>query len=188
MRHRILKYGWLIGALALAGCNDWLDVNPKSQVKQEALFSSESGYQDALTGIYTIMARTDMYGGNETMGFLDMVAQVYTEVASTYEGALKYDYEASAIETIIDAIWSGNYNAIANCNYILDAIDGQKDIFSSGIYEAVKAEAMALRAFLHFDLLRGFAPSYTVGANEKAIRLSNNRDRPLLASNIYWLC
>ena len=118
MRHRILKYGWLIGALALAGCNDWLDVNPKSQVKQEALFSSESGYQDALTGIYTIMARTDMYGGNETMGFLDMVAQVYTEVASTYEGALKYDYEASAIETIIDAMWSGNYNAIANCNSI----------------------------------------------------------------------
>ena len=185
MRHRILKYGWLIGALALAGCNDWLDVNPKSQVKQEALFSSESGYQDALTGIYTIMARTDMYGGNETMGFLDMVAQVYTEVASTYEGALKYDYEASAIETIIDAIWSGNYNAIANCNYILDAIDGQKDIFSSGIYEAVKAEAMALRAFLHFDLLRGFAPSYTVGANEKAIPYVDHvTNKPIAQSTV----
>ena len=56
MKYKILKYSWLIGALALTGCNDWLDVNPKSQVKQEALFSSESGYQDALTGIYTIMA------------------------------------------------------------------------------------------------------------------------------------
>ena len=29
--------------------------------------------------------------------------------------------------------------------------------------EAVKAEAMALRGFLHFDVLRGFAPSYLRG-------------------------
>ena len=169
MKYKILKYSWLIGALALTGCNDWLDVNPKSQVKQEALFSSESGYQDALTGIYTIMARTNMYGGHEMMGFLDMVAQVYTEVASDYEDALKYNYDATTIEEVINDIWSGNYNAIANCNYILDNIDEQKGIFSTGIYEAVKAETMALRAFLHFDLLRGFAPSYVVGANEDAI-------------------
>ena len=169
MKYNALKYGWLIGTFLLSGCNDWLDVNPKSQVKQEALFSSESGYQDALTGIYTIMAKTDMYGGNETMGFLDMVAQVYTEVSYTYEDVLKYNYEASSIESIINAIWSGNYNAIANCNYILAAIDEQQDVFSEGVYEAVKAEAMALRAFLHFDLLRGFAPSYAVGAEELSI-------------------
>lgn len=169
MKYNALKYGWLIGIFLLTGCNNWLDVNPKSQVKQEVLFKSESGYQDALTGIYTIMSRTDMYGGNETMGFLDMVAQVYTGVSSTYEDALEYNYDASIIEGIINAIWSGNYNAIANCNYILDAIDEQQDIFSVGVYEAVKAEAMALRAFLHFDLLRGFAPSYVVGAEELAI-------------------
>ena len=83
MKYTILKYGMLAGALLFGGCSNWLDVDPKSQVKQEALFESEAGFQDALTGIYTMMARTGMYGGHETMGFLDMVAQTYTEVIYT---------------------------------------------------------------------------------------------------------
>ena len=70
MKYTILKYGMLAGALLFGGCSNWLDVDPKSQVKQEALFESEAGFQDALTGIYTMMARTGMYGGHETMGFL----------------------------------------------------------------------------------------------------------------------
>lgn len=62
MKYTILKYGMLAGALLFGGCSNWLDVDPKSQVKQEALFESEAGFQDALTGIYTMMARTGMYG------------------------------------------------------------------------------------------------------------------------------
>lgn len=102
MKYTILKYGMLAGTLLLGGCNNWLDVDPKSQVKQEVLFESEAGFQDALTGIYTIMARTDMYGGHETMGFLDMVAQTYTEVIYTYEDVLKYNYEETNSKACID--------------------------------------------------------------------------------------
>lgn len=169
MKYRIVKYIGLAGTLLVGGCSDWLDVDPKSQIKQEVLFESEAGFRDALTGIYTVMVRTGMYGGNETMVFLDMVGQVYTEVSINYMDALEYDYEATKVEECIDAIWRGNYNAIANCNHILANIDEQKDVFSSGVYEAVKAEAMALRGFLHFDLLRGFAPSYVRGADKAAI-------------------
>ena len=89
------------------------------------------------------------------MGFLEMVAQTYTEVIYTYEDVLKYNYEETNSEACIDGFWKGNYNAIANCNQILAHVDEQKGVFSSGVYEAVKAETMALRAFLHFDLLRG---------------------------------
>lgn len=169
MKHKSIKYACLALALLLAGCNDWLDVNPKSQIKQEALFESESGFRDALTGIYTIMGRTGSYGGNQTMGFLDMVAQVYTEVAASYVDIPKYDYTSAQAEKCIDSIWRTNYNAIANCNYILANIEERKGIFSTGVYEAIKAETIALRAFLHFDLLRGFAPSYLVGAEQIAI-------------------
>ena len=133
MKYRIVKYIGLAGTLLLGGCSDWLDVDPKSQIKQEVLFESESGFRDALTGIYTVMARTQMYGGTETMGFLDMVGQVYTEVSIDYADALNYDYEATKIEKCIDTIWRGNYNAIANCNHILANIDGRKDVFSSGV-------------------------------------------------------
>ena len=35
MKYSIVKYIGLAGALLLGGCNDWLDVDPKSQIKQE---------------------------------------------------------------------------------------------------------------------------------------------------------
>ena len=37
-----LRYMMLCLSLFAFGCNDWLDVQPKSQVKEEDLFSSES--------------------------------------------------------------------------------------------------------------------------------------------------
>ena len=52
-----LRYMMLCLSLFAFGCNDWLDVQPKSQVKEEDLFSSESGFRDALTGIYALMGR-----------------------------------------------------------------------------------------------------------------------------------
>mgnify|MGYP000044762271 CR=1 FL=1 len=52
MKYRIVKYIGLAGTLLVGGCSDWLDVDPKSQIKQEVLFESEAGFRDALTGIY----------------------------------------------------------------------------------------------------------------------------------------
>ena len=45
MKYRIVKYIGLAGVLLLGGCSDWLDVDPKSQIKQEALFESEAGFR-----------------------------------------------------------------------------------------------------------------------------------------------
>jgi hypothetical protein len=52
------------------------------------------------------------------------------------------------------------YNVIANANTILSAIDEakKKNIFDNGIYELIKGEALAVRAFCYFDILRLFGP------------------------------
>ena len=34
--------------VALTGCNDWLDVSPKADMKAEDLFGTEAGFRDAL--------------------------------------------------------------------------------------------------------------------------------------------
>ena len=44
-------------AVALASCNDWLDVQPHSQIEDSELFSSESGYKEALAGVYSSIDR-----------------------------------------------------------------------------------------------------------------------------------
>ena len=160
----------LAGLLLLCmGCNDWLDVRPKSQVKEGDLFQSASGFQDALTGIYVLMGRTSTYGGNSTMGFMDMLAQTYSSVPAEYDAVLTYNYRDEAVKTKVDAMWNSNYYAIANCNYLLKNIAEHGDVMGNDLRALVEGESLALRAFLHFDLLRGYAPSYKMGKDDLAI-------------------
>lgn len=166
---KIFEYIMWLLLLCCMGCSDWLDVRPKSQIKEEELFKSESGFQDALIGIYAWMGKNETYGGNATMGFLDMAAQVYSSVNSDYSKVLGYDYKDEATKAIIDTLWSSNYYAIANCNYLLKNIAERGSVLSERKRKLIRGEALALRGFLHFDLLRGFAPSYKMGAAEAAI-------------------
>ena len=86
-----------------------------------------------------------------------------------YEDALKYNYKEEHVKGIVDTMWSSNYNAIANCNYLLQNIEKKGSVMSERLRNVVEGEALALRAFLHFDLLRGYAPSYKMGKDEPAI-------------------
>ena len=52
---KIFRYAALLVLLFCMGCRDWLDVRPNSQVKEDDLFTSESGFRDALIGIYALM-------------------------------------------------------------------------------------------------------------------------------------
>ena len=60
----------LLLALPLSSCNDWLDVSPKSQIQEGDHFSSEGGYRDQLTGVYTAMSTQSMYALNMGIGFI----------------------------------------------------------------------------------------------------------------------
>src|SRR5262245_18371801 len=57
----------------------------------------------------------------------------------------------------MDNIWGRMYNVLGNVNNILDNIDKDKAIFTGSNYEIIKGEALAMRAFIHMDLLRLFA-------------------------------
>lgn len=48
---RMLKY--IIASsllLMFSGCNDWLDVQPKSEIRSDIQFETEGGFKDALIG------------------------------------------------------------------------------------------------------------------------------------------
>src|SRR5690606_38379174 len=58
-----------------------------------------------------------------------------------------------------------NYKAIAQANFVLANIEDNKSVLSPGAYNIIKGEALGMRAFLHFDLLRLFAPALLDGSN-----------------------
>ena len=51
----VFNYLFLAFGLLIAGCSDYFDVRPKSQVLVEELFESEQGYEDQLIGVYKRM-------------------------------------------------------------------------------------------------------------------------------------
>ena len=163
MKKNILKYGFVsllgLGCLALESCSDWLDVKPKTEVEAEDLFSTEEGFKGALSGVYTAMNQPSLYGTEMTFGLVDALAQ-YWEIGMNhrYTDAVKYEYESVTTRMIVDALWSDSYNVIANANNILAYIDKMNTHFTGDNKDIIKGEALAIRAMMHFDLLRLFAP------------------------------
>ena len=159
-------------ALTFWACNDWLDVKPESSVSDEELFSTEEGFFEAINGIYIRSANNYLYGGLFSVEIQDALAQNYSYNVNDYTNYAKtsnFDFTNESFKWRNSLIWSNAYSAIVNTNLILENIDEKKDVFHEGMYELVKGEALALRAFIHFDLLRYFAKPYSTGASSLSI-------------------
>ncbi len=159
--------------LVVTSCDNWLDVSPKTEIKADDNFDSEQGFKDALTGVYLVMNEESLYGKNLTFGFTDVLAQYYTGIhqsSHSYYYPSVFDYEDDTSVSMIDAIWGDMYNAIVNLNELISQLESaDQSMFTGRNYQIIKGEAYGLRAFLHFDLLRLFGPSYAAGPNSDAI-------------------
>lgn len=162
-------------SLVMASCNEWLDVQPRSQVEDTELFSSERGFKEALAGVYSSMLSNNTYAKELTYGFIGVLGQEWDYYySSQYSDVATYNYDAAYPTGFIRGIWTTNYSGIANANHLLANIDAKAGLFAKDNYEVIKGEALALRAFLHFDLLRCFGVSYAVNPNQPSIPYSSS--------------
>lgn len=159
--------------VGLCSCGDWLDVQPKLSVDEEILFSKEQGFKEALTGIYMSMGSTDLYGRELTYGIVDALAQRYRVYQSfcDYTDPLNYQFPSEYNNSKTWSIWMRGYRVITNINNLLSWLDrkGREVILTEGYYDIIRGEALGLRAFLHFDLLRLWGPIYKNDPNGKSI-------------------
>ena len=80
----------------------------------------------------------------------------------TYIAAGKRDYKDAKLQPLIDNIWLAAFNAIAADNDLIKHLEGESgNKFSEGKMERddILGEAKAIRAFIHLDMLRLFAPA-----------------------------
>ena len=158
-----------IGLLfSLTSCNDWLDVELDNKVDDDKLFNTAEGFKEALAGVYSSMSKSSMYGGRLTMEYVDVLAQYYNS-NSTYEYWEDYDYENSGCRSIISGMWNNLYSCISQANCILEWADKNAGVLSESDRNQIRGEALALRAFLHFDLYRLFAPDVKWAQNAVGI-------------------
>ncbi len=151
-----------MGLLLLAlgsSCKDFLTVNPKTDVARNDLFSTEDGFKDALAGVYIQMGEDGAYGKELTMTTMEHLVSSWEVASLTPAGQLgRFNYADAGAERVLENLFNKQYKTIAGINAILEQIDGKRSIFKPGLYELIKGECLALRAYLHLDMLRLFGP------------------------------
>lgn len=149
----------LAGVLLTTSCNDWFDVTSSNEIREKDHYATDNGFKQSLTGCYMKMAETDLYGMNLSWYMPDLIANqtrplpYYTTNATSYL-LQNHVYTRSATKTFTESIWQAAYNVIANANEALIAIDEKQDDVDEINYHMIKGELLAVRAFMHFQLLR----------------------------------
>lgn len=176
--------------LLTTSCDDWLEVKPYDKISEGELLKSEEGYQKMLNGIYIDLNSEALYGKTLTVEMIEVMGGAYTigndnSVWGNYKDLSSYKYATEYWRGRLDQTWNKAYALILNCNKILETIDDNQHLFTGGSYYVVKGEALALRAMLHFDMLRLFGPVYSKDSDKKAIPYytkQTNAPEPLLTA------
>ena len=95
-------------------------------------------------------------------GTIEYLAQHWDYTAeSIQEKISQFNYIDDNVQNRFTLIYTQLYKIILSVNAILEQIDAKQDVFEPGMYEIIKGECLAMRAYCHFDLLRLFGPMPT---------------------------
>ncbi len=164
----------LISLLSLSSCYDWLDVAPNTDVPAKELFTTENGFTSALAGLYIVMTDEATYGKNLSFGLMEQLAQMYDKLpdgTSDRNSVYVYDRETSGAyntKGVLTNVWQAQFHTIANANNLLKwwDLNAETVLLDATTRRMIRGEALALRAFLHFDVLRGWGPMHYAGNNK----------------------
>lgn len=150
------KYSYLILTLLIfSSCNDWFDVTSSSEIRKKDHYKNVKGFQQTLTGCYIGMTNDGLYGKTLSWHATEMMAHQYEK---TIDESLKelyhYNYKAKEAIPVFEEVWRQSYNVIVNANDALENLEERKNSLHPIDYAVLKGEFLAVRAYLHFDLLR----------------------------------
>ena len=160
--------GILTVAMTVTSCDNYLNITPDGQVKRDGMLQTAEGIEDALYGAYAQLRQSSLYGMALSIYGIDILSQEMDSYGSDFaENLGAYNWQYSEVRDWSEGIWTEMYANISNVNSVLNS----PLIMSAAEfpYTLYKGEALALRAFMHFDLLRLFAQQYTLDKTASGI-------------------
>lgn len=148
----------LIGTTMLTSCNDYLDVRPKGEKLEADQFSTAEGIEATIYGVYGSLQSSSLYGKELYWGMTDIMAQDlnHNNESAGSVALSKYQYETDDnLRSRFSNVWTTAYQSIGYANNVLKNLE-QKSKTDFPLLNLYKGEMLAVRAYLHFDLLRLF--------------------------------
>ena len=141
----------------LYACEDFLDQKSQMQVDAEHMFQTEQGFKDALTQCYVGLAGDYLYGKYMSYGPIETMAQHWELQSNNWENLYQLDFTLDNARQIFELIYGEMYNVIVHANDVLRFLEKNGAVIESGqTRDVIEGEARAIRAFVHFDVLRLF--------------------------------
>ena len=184
---------FILGVLLLLGsCKKYLDVQPETSYTETQVYNNEAALQQAFNGLYLDLASNQLYGSYLSSTMIELMAQRYKPM-SDMQGRrnlsflTSYMYNVEQGQLLFDTIWRKAYSSVLATNLFLSKIDNSiaARVISEPNGRQLKGEALAIRALLHFDMLRLFGPVYSSGSGNNAIpyyTVADGRMQPLLTA------
>ncbi len=158
------KFSWIAIVLLMTSCNKQLDLLPSDAIIDEVAYTSLAGLEQGLTGAYSGINGT-ISNGIQITSLLTDEAMLPTE-NNTGRGVATYRWEINASSADVGANWAGYYNVIDRVNRLLKGIAEYTpaDLSEAAAVNKIKGEAMAIRAFSHFELIKNYAVDYNAAS------------------------
>ncbi|PKV52666.1 SusD-like starch-binding protein associating with outer membrane [Aquimarina sp. MAR_2010_214] len=167
MKNNISKLIVLFLTFGFFACDDELnDLQPFTEVNPETFLTDLSSFQNGIDGIYLQMRNYYASPGSGYQGIPDILSDNTIQVQSGRKSNDVYhDYRYVATTAgAIQLYWSEAYEAINVANIVIGQID---NLSASAEKNNILGQALAARAWAHFDLVRmyGQVPTQNTGAN-----------------------
>lgn len=165
------------GAAFTTGCQDFLTTNPSSSLSETQIMNDMTGIKMLLQGTYRQMrdgAGEPFFYSPEGIKSIatttggDMMIndeQIGDFWYFTVFGTQRYDPTA----TIPTGMWRSMYKIISNANAIIANIDNISGETSEK--NAVKGQALAIRARCYYNLIRFYQHTYIIAKNKPGVPL-----------------
>ena len=169
----------ILFGLLFCSCDDYLNVGSETNLTQDQVYATDEGFHKALSGVYLGMGSANLYGSQLTWRMVEHFAQTYYNSNGNDKEFYTYNFTHSTVAPTIERVWNGLYNLIYRCNDIIENLEKRKNDVNPINYQMIKGEALALRAFFHFDLLRLFGHG---DYRNRAAELSNKYTIPYVTN------
>lgn len=167
MSKNLFKTIVLLVSISLVGCQDEIDdLKPFTQGDPSNFFNSIATFQNGIDGIYSQLWNYYSSPGSGLQGIPDILSDNVVQVQTgRSSNDVYYDFRYTpASAGAISLYWSECYEAINVSNLVIGQIDKLAD---SPDKDNILGQALAARAWAHFDLVRLYAriPTQSNDAN-----------------------
>jgi len=173
--------GILISTMVLSSCKkEFLEVTPSTSIPNSEAFDSPAKLTAAMTGLYDLVSFSG-YTNNILLNMDVKGEDVQVNSTNNYSRFIAgYQYIETVNSSELSVHWAYSYKIIANCNQLIENVPAAP--IDDDVKTQYTAEARALRALAHFNLVREFGGKpYTVDPSALGVPVM---EKSILATDV----